>query len=107
MEIIEKHIDQIEHLCRNFKVKNLFVFGSILTNEFNAQSDIDLVVEFYSMDPIEYLDNYYELKFTLEDIFGRKVDLLESQAISNPVFKHVLDNTKALIYEGEGKELVN
>lgn len=43
---IKKHINKLKQLCELHKVKNLFVFGSVLTDDFNEESDIDFIVEF-------------------------------------------------------------
>ena len=59
----------------------MFVFGSILTDRFNDDSDADMVVDFDKVTLEDYADNYFDLKFSLEDIFGREVDLLEDKAI--------------------------
>ena len=42
-----------------------------------------------------------DFKEKLEDLFGRPVDLLENQAIRNPIFRKVLDREKRLVYERE------
>ena len=107
MSILTDHIDEITELCFNYNVKNLYVFGSILTEDFRESSDIDFVVEFEEIDPLEYMDNYFDVKYKLEELLGRKVDLLETQSIDNPIFKQVLDRTKALIYDRRNQELVN
>jgi predicted nucleotidyltransferase len=107
MNMIEKYKNQIQQLCIDHNVKQLFVFGSVLTNEFNDESDIDLIVEFEKMDPIEYMENYFNMKFSLEDLFKRKIDLLENQSISNPIFQKVIDKNKELVYDRRNKELVN
>ena len=44
--------------------------------------------------------NIYIFKYSLEDLFGREVDLLEEQTIKNPYLKKNLDATKMLIYNG-------
>jgi predicted nucleotidyltransferase len=46
----------------------------------------------------DYADNYFDFKFSLEDIFNRPVDLLEEQAIKNPYFKQVVNQSKELVY---------
>ncbi len=46
MKLIENNIQKIVALCKKHKVSRLFVFGSILTNRFNDDSDVDLVVSF-------------------------------------------------------------
>jgi predicted nucleotidyltransferase len=54
----------------------LYAFGSVLTPNFNTNSDVDLIVDFKDIDVKDYADNYFDFKFTLQDIFKRKVDLL-------------------------------
>ena len=43
-------------------------------------------------------DNFFDFKYALENLFGRKVDLLEEQTIKNPYLKKNVDATKTLIY---------
>lgn len=89
---------QINELCVNHKVKSLYAFGSILTDNFNNKSDIDLIVDFNEIDLLDYADNYFDLKFSLQEIFNRSVDLLEERAIKNPYFKQALNQKKELVY---------
>lgn len=101
MNLIEKNIDTIIALCKKHKVKELFIFGSILTQKFNDSSDLDFLVQFESNNILDYFDNYMDFKEKLENILGRPVDLLEAQAIRNPIFRKVLDREKRLVYERE------
>lgn len=98
MEEINKHIEQIKKLCALNKVKSLFVFGSVIKNKLRPDSDIDLVVDIDENDPLSYSDKYFELKFNLEKIFNRKIDLLELKAIKNRFLKQEIDQTKLQIY---------
>ena len=98
MKLIENNIQTIITLCKKHKVNKLFVFGSILTNRFNDDSDVDLVVDFKKAEVEDYFDNYFDFKYSLENLFGREVDLLEEQTIKNPYLKKNVDATKALIY---------
>lgn len=98
MKVISDHIRQIKTLCNQHSVRSLFAFGSVTNDKFNADSDIDLVVDIDSSDPIEYTDHYFELKFQLEQILQREVDLLEQKAIRNPYLKQEIDQTKILVY---------
>jgi len=107
MKLIEEHIEEIKLLCQENRVKELYVFGSILTPKFTADSDIDMVVEFMPMDPLEYMDYYYDLKFGMEEILDKEIDLLEVQAIRNPIFEEVLNQTKKMLYDQGSAELVN
>jgi predicted nucleotidyltransferase len=99
MNLIEKYRSQIFELCDNHKVKDLYLFGSVLTDKFNESSDIDMLIQFNQVELSEYFDNYMDLKEKLEDILKRPVDLLENQAIKNPIFRQVLDREKRLFYE--------
>ena len=98
MNIVEKNIDRLKRLCEKYKVAKLYVFGSVISNRFNKESDIDFLVTFNKIDLEDYADNYFDLKFSLEDLFKRNIDLLEEKAIKNPFFKKTIDNSKELIY---------
>jgi predicted nucleotidyltransferase len=80
-------------------VHKLYVFGSILTEAFSEASDIDLIVDFEPIDLLLYVDNYYDLKYSLQDVLQRPVDLLEEKAIKNPYFQQVVNNKKQLVYK--------
>ena len=89
---------QIIQLCQKHKVKHLFAFGSVLTNKFSDESDVDLLVDLKLKDPIKYAENYFDLKFQLEFLLKRKIDLLEERGLKNKFLKENIDNTKQLIY---------
>lgn len=96
--LLDNYSSQITSLCKSHKVKTLYAFGSVLTEKFNNDSDIDLVVDFDLSDPIEYAENYFELKFGLEKLLQKQIDLLEEKAISNPFLKQSIDSAKAAVY---------
>ncbi len=98
MKIEKSKIEQIQELCKTNQVKSLFAFGSVTREDFNENSDVDLVVDIDEKDPFKYTDIYFNLKLRLEDILKRQVDLLEERAIKNKFFRLELDNTKVLIY---------
>ena len=89
---------QLADLCSQYNVKTLHAFGSVLSDKFSEQSDVDLIVAFNHIPVEDYADNYFDLKFSLQDIFNRPVDLLEEQAIRNPYFRQNIDNNKQIIY---------
>jgi hypothetical protein len=89
---------QIIALCEKYKVKQLCVFGSVLTDRFNKDSDVDFTVIFDKPDVEDYFTNYFDLKFALEDLLHRDVDLIEYEAIRNPYFKEEVDETQQRIY---------
>lgn len=98
MKIESLEIEQIKELCKANKVRTLFAFGSVVRDDFNTNSDVDLVVDIDEKDPFIYTDIYFNLKSKLEEILKRHVDLLEERAIKNKFFRRELDNTKVLIY---------
>ena len=98
MNMVERNIDKIRDLCARHKVGKLFAFGSVLTSKFQSDSDIDFVVDFTGVDLYDYADNYFDLKFSLENLFKRNVDLLEDKAINNPYLRQSIDASKQLIY---------
>jgi hypothetical protein len=77
MDRLEKYKASISKLCETYKVKSLYAFGSVLIDNFDAESDIDLIVDFSNMGVEDYADNYFDFKFSLQEIFKRPVDLLE------------------------------
>lgn len=81
MNIVEQNIKKLNELFENHNVKELYVFGSILTENFNEKSDIDLLIQFSTFDLSKYFDNYMDLKEKLEILFQRPIDLVENQSI--------------------------
>lgn len=98
MKKIQIHQNAIAQLCKKYNVEKLYVFGSILTEKFNDSSDIDFIVKFHQLDLSKYADNYFDLKFSLEEILKREIDLLEEKSIRNPYFLEVVNHQKQLIY---------
>jgi predicted nucleotidyltransferase len=98
MVTLNAYKKQINELCTQHKVRSLYAFGSVLSSKFNENSDIDLIVEFKDIDVKDYADNYFDFKFSLQSILNRPIDLLEAQAIKNPYFKQVVNQTKQLVY---------
>ena len=102
MKLIELNLEKIYELCRKYKVKTLSVFGSILTDRFNDESDVDFLVDFLPFDPdsleFDYVRNYIDLAESLEDLFGRKVDLVVESGLRNKYFIANVNRTNQLIY---------
>ena len=98
MSILKTYKKQIFELCEAHKVRHLYAFGSVLTSNFSEDSDLDLIVDFNDIDVKDYADNYFDFKFSLQNILNRQIDLLELQAIKNPYFKQVVDQSKELVY---------
>ena len=103
MKLIELNLQRIIDLCRKHKVKSLAVFGSILTDRFNDDSDVDLLVDFEDYDrdnpgEFDYVTNYFDFRDALEMLFNRKVDLIEAKGLRNKYFIANVNRTKQMIY---------
>jgi predicted nucleotidyltransferase len=71
-----------------------------LTGAFDAvRSDIDLLVEFDDLEPVDKADAYFGLLGDLEALFGRSVDLVERSALRNPVLRRSVEASQFTLYE--------
>jgi len=105
MNIIEQNLKSISELCQYHEVDRLFVFGSVLSDNFRAESDIDFLVKLGDIDSYLYFENYMEFKEGLENLLQRSVDLVEEQTLKNPVLKKSIDKTEKLIYGREDRKV--
>jgi predicted nucleotidyltransferase len=96
--IISDRIDELKRLCNIYKVKSMYAFGSVCTDKFNDNSDIDLLISFDNLSIEQYTDNYFDLHYKLQNLFSRKIDLLTDNSLSNPYFIIGIEKTKQLIY---------
>lgn len=85
-------------MCVKYDVKTMYLYGSATTDHFNDSSDIDILISFKELSVEQYTDNYFELHEKLEELFGRKVDLLTERSLSNPYFIKSVEETKHLLY---------
>ncbi len=95
----------IIELCKRYHVAEMYVFGSVVTDNFKKDSDIDFLVRFSGVAPLEYFDNYMDLKENLERLFSRNVDLVEIQTIKNPILKRSIDRNKIIVYGREDTKM--
>lgn len=99
MNLIEFNKIKLIEFCEKFNVKLLYLFGSYVRHSESETSDIDFVVFFnLENENFDYFDNYMSLKESLEILFDKKVELVEGQAIKNPIFQQAIDKDKLLIY---------
>ncbi len=103
MKLIEMNMDKIIALCKKYKVAKLWVFGSILTDRFSDQSDIDFLVAFDKsrIAILDMADIFFDFIFELENLFDRKVDLTDYSAIRNRYFKEEVDEKKQLLWSAQ------
>ncbi len=74
--------ERLAEICRRYGVRESCLFGSAVREDFGPGSDVDLLVELERRS----WDDFFDLKFALEDLFGRPVDLIDGRgAIHNPM----------------------
>lgn len=96
--LLIENIEKITALCVSHNVQSLFAFGSVCTDRFNEDSDIDLLISFKPMEYADYADTYFQIAEELESILNRQVDLVTDKSLSNPYFIESINQTKTLIY---------
>jgi len=103
---IESKSDEFLKLCQTHDVETLYAFGSSTNGHFDElKSDIDLLVELNTEDPIERGEKLMDLWEKFENFFQRKVDLLTNKSIKNPFLRKSIDSSKILIYDGQRQEI--
>ena len=88
---------KIAVFCKKWNITEFAVFGSVLTENFRPDSDVDVLVTFGPGGGITF-DNRVDMLDELQAIFGREVDLVEKKAISNPFRRHSILKTKEVLY---------
>lgn len=73
---------------RRYGVKRCGLFGSFVRGKQNDESDVDILVEFE--DGQKSFDNFMGTAFLLEEVFGRKVDLLTPESLSPYIGPRIL-----------------
>jgi predicted nucleotidyltransferase len=89
--------DVIAQFCQKWNVQELALFGSVLRDDFREESDIDVLVSF-SDDATLGLWELAEMQDELETLFGRKIDLVEKEALQNPIRKRNILTSSEVLY---------
>ena len=85
---LKKYQDEINKICQKNHVKRLTAFGSVLSKQFNEASDIDFLLELETTKG--GMIRYMNIKFELENLFARPVDLVMPKAITNQRLKNYM-----------------
>jgi predicted nucleotidyltransferase len=97
--LIEAKKPGIAELCERHGVVRLALFGSALREDFDpGRSDLDFVVEFAPMNPDEHAGAYFGLLEDLENLFGRRVDIVEIGAVRNPYRRREIGEQQEILY---------
>ena len=94
-----QYIPQIRELCEQHKVERLYAFGSVLTEQFSEDSDVDFLYTFKEDVPLlDVVDYYFSFQNKLEKTLNRPIDLTSEKDLKNPYFIKEMNATKHLIY---------
>jgi len=89
--------EQIADFCRKWQVTELALFGSVLRDEFGPDSDVDVLVTFAPEAPWSLFD-LADMMDELEVMFGRKVHLVESAGLRNPIRRRAILSGREVIH---------
>ena len=98
--ILENRSENLLSVCKALKIKRLYAFGSVVTDNFSDDSDLDFLISFSDKLSIEeYTNNYFTLQYKLRELFQREIDIVTERSLSNPYFIESINENKVLIYE--------
>ncbi len=88
---------EIEEFCKRWSITEFSVFGSVLREDFSADSDIDVLV---TIDPKAQIGLFelIDMKLELEKMFKRPVDLVEKEGLRNPYRRQEILLTAQVVY---------
>jgi len=89
--------DALAAFCRKWHIREMSLFGSALRDDFGPESDLDFLVSFEAIAPLD-IDRLLDMKEELEAWFGHPVDLVEKEALRNPWRKYEILRTREVIY---------
>jgi|SRR3989304_4972857 len=98
--LLKNNLDKLRQYCQEYDVEKLYAFGSVMTDNFSDNSDIDLIIKFKEIPFEKYADNYFNLHEMFEKLLNCKVDLVTENSLSNPYFIKKINQTKTVLYEG-------
>ena len=100
IDLVANHLDAIAALCREFGITRLDLFGSAAAGDFVPErSDIDFIVEYppdYDFGP--WLTRHFAFQERLEQLLGRRVDLVMASAVRKPRFIESVNQTRHVLY---------
>jgi len=89
--------EKISEFCQRWEIVEFSLFGSVLRDDFNAQSDVDVLVVF-AEDAKIGLFEIAQIKIELEELYGRPVDLIEKASLKNPYRRKEILKTAEVFY---------
>jgi hypothetical protein len=99
VSVFSDKLDAIAALCRKYGVVSMYLFGSAGGPDFEpGRSDVDLLVDFGSMDGYAKAHAYFDLLDELREVLGTEVDLVMVGAVKNRYIAAEIERTKQMLY---------
>lgn len=96
---IEVYLPQVIELLEKHKVKTAYFFGSVLSEKFNRESDVDFLVNLEDgLNPVDAGGHLWDLYYGLKNLLHHEIDLLTERSLKNPYFINEVNQKKYLIY---------
>jgi predicted nucleotidyltransferase len=90
--------EELARLCARLGVRRLELFGSAARETSGSAGDLDFLVDLGDVPPRQYADAYFRLQEGLEALFKLPVDLVTPANLTNPHFRHRVEQEKVLLY---------
>ena len=97
--LLLENLPQIRQILTQHRVKSAHAFGSVCTDRFSADSDIDLLISFKKIPFGQYAENFWSLEEALNNLLQREVEIVIEKNLRNPFFIKVMNKTKTPIYK--------
>lgn len=99
-QLLAKSKNELIAICQALSIKRLYAFGSVVSEKFDDNSDIDFLISFSdNLTVDEYTKNYFILQYKLRELFKREIDIVTERTLSNPYFIESINESRLLIYE--------
>jgi hypothetical protein len=98
-KLIEDKIQDLIDLCKKYRVESFALFGSGAKDSMNEDSDLDFLVQFSNdIDVLEYAENYFSFLEELQNLTGKKVDLVLKNSLRNPILIEEIERSKIELF---------
>ena len=94
---IDIQTDKVAEFCRRNRIRELSFFGSVLRDDFNEDSDVDILVDLEPSAQYSLFD-LVRMEEELSTMLGRKVDLVEKSGLRNPFRRYEILRTRQVIF---------
>jgi len=98
MKVSDLKTSDLEQAYKDLQVKELYVFGSVVSGEISQNSDLDFLVVFNRSGFEGAFDQKMGFKERLEKIYERPVDLILLKKFCNPIFEEEAEKSKTVLY---------